>query len=70
MADEDSNSGFDLISSQPERPTHETVPEDKIYRFKFLDNISEPKKVAYKLKKGSVLPYSRNLGGKFNLWIL
>ena len=66
MADEDSNSGFEMISSQPDKLSYETVPEETVYRFKFLTSLmSTPKKIGYKLKKGVSLPYSINSGGMF-----
>ena len=57
---------FEMISSQPDsaKPTYETVPEDRVYRFKFLGLLHAPKKVSYKLKTGCPLPYSTKSGGK------
>lgn len=60
---EDSNSEFELISSQPDHPTYETVPEDKVYRIKVLDTKGAARKVAYPLRKGCPLPYTTQAGG-------
>ena len=60
----DSNSGFELISSQPDPiPTYDSVPEDKVYKIKVLDTKGAPRKVAYKLRKGISLPYTTKSGG-------
>jgi hypothetical protein len=65
MNEEDSNSGFEMISSQPDKPSHETVPEDKKFKFKIMSRLEIPaKKVGYLLKKGLMLPYTTNSGGK------
>ena len=65
---DDSNSGFDLISSQPEIDYYSEVPEDKVYKFKFLsasaEDDSHKHKCRYNLKKGVALPYTTNSGGK------
>ena len=66
MADEDSDSDFEMISSQPDKLSYETVPDETVYRFKFFTSlISTPKKIGYKLKKGVSLPHSINSGGMF-----
>ena len=64
MNEDDSNSGFEMISSQPDQILYESVPEDKTYRFKLSSHHIKPKKVCYVLKKGLMLPYTTNSGGK------
>ena len=65
MAESDSDDEFETISSQPETPIFEIVPDDKKYKFKFISISAETatKKVAYKLKQGVRLPYTTNSGG-------
>jgi hypothetical protein len=64
MDGDDSNSGFEMISSQPEQTLYESVPEDKPFRFKLNSHHDiKPKKVCYLLKKGLMLPYNTNSGG-------
>ena len=60
---DDSNSGFELISSQPDHPTYETVPEDQVFKIKILDTKAAARKVAYKLRKGCSLPYTTHSEG-------
>ena len=60
--DEDSNSGFELLSSQPEKIPYDEVPEDILFKFKVQDAVTS-RKISYKLKHGSFLPYSTNVGG-------
>ena len=67
---EDSNSGFEMISSQPdkpsEKPSYKSVPEDQVFRFKFISQLeTKPKKVCYKLRKGLDLPYVTDSGGMY-----
>ena len=64
MADDDSNSGFEMLSSQPDKLSYETVPEETVYKFKFMTTLMlTPKKKAYKLKKGVSISFSINSGG-------
>ena len=64
MTDDDSNSGFEMISSQPDKDTFEFVPDDRKYKFKIISRLEmAPKKVGYLLKKGLMLPYTTNSGG-------
>lgn len=62
MDHEDSNSGFELFSSQPDRKDYEKAPKETIYRFKLL-GMEKPRKMSYKLKKGTSLPYTTVIGG-------
>ena len=64
MIDDDSNSGFEMISSQPDKDSFEYVPDDRKYKFKIISRLEVgPKKVGYLLKKGLMLPYTTNSGG-------
>ena len=64
MTDDDSNSGFEMISSQPDKDIFEYVPDDRKYKFKIISRLEVgPKKVGYLLKKGLMLPYTTNSGG-------
>ena len=65
IMDDDSNSGFELVSSQPEKNTYEHVPEERIYKFKLISDTEPPVKKSYKLKSGLSLPYRTNLCGKY-----
>ena len=65
IMDDDSNSGFEMVSSQPEKNTYEHVPEVRIYKFKLISDIEPPVKKSYKLKSGLSLPYCTNLCGKY-----
>ena len=63
MFEDDSNSGFDIISSEPDKFTFDSVPVDKVYKVKV---VWPCKKFSYKLEKGIGLPYSTNVGGPYN----
>ena len=66
---EDSNSGFELISSQPERKQFDKVPKDSIFKFKVLVSAGH-RKICYKLREGTVLPYRTVISGKTTLKIV
>ena len=62
----DDESDFEIFSSQPEKPVHETNPSEKKYKFKLIFSSDEhPRKFCYVLKAGTKLPHvARNVGGK------
>ena len=62
MDNDDSNSCYELISSQGRREEFSKVPEDIVFRFKVIDK-NETKKIAYKLKEGVELPCEKDVGG-------
>ena len=62
MDHEDSNSGFELFSSQPDKREFENAPEETIFRFQ-LKYREKPRKMSYKLKQGTSLPYTTIIGG-------
>ena len=62
MGDEDSNSGFEFVFSQPERRQFEELPEEIIFEFK-IQTSDGPRKVSYKLKEGTALPYRTAITG-------
>ena len=62
----DSESDFELFSSQPEKASYETAPSDKVFKIKllFIDPSAKAKKLSYQLKAGSPLPYTaKNIAG-------
>ena len=61
MAD-DSNSGFELISSQPERKQFDIVPKDNVLKFKVMGS-DGVRRISYKLREGTVLPYKTVISG-------
>ena len=64
MDNDDSNSGFMLLSSQPERKQFDKVPEETLFKFKIHTSDQDgPRKVSYKLKEGRTLPYSTVISG-------
>ena len=63
MFDDDSNSGFELLSSQEKRP-YDVVPQETFFKFKIKSESGDiSRKISYKLKQGSTLPYTTNIGG-------
>ena len=60
MDHEDSNSGFELFSSQPDKREFEKAPEETFFEFKLQE---KPRNMSYKLKQGTALPYTTNIGG-------
>ena len=60
---DDSNSGFELMSSQPEKQTYSSAPEDAIYKLKVKPIMGSSRKMSYRLKKGTSLPYTTLTGG-------
>ena len=62
MADDDSNSCFEFISSQGEKQTFSKVPELTIYKFKIISQ-SKHHKFGYKLMEGTDLPCVKDVGG-------
>ena len=66
MADDDSNSCFEFISSQGERQPLSKVPELTIFKFKIISQ-SKPHKFGYKLMEGTDLPCVKDVGG---MWFL
>ena len=64
MDHEDSNSGFELLSSQPDKKEFEKAPEETLFKFKLQDGDgNKARKMSYKLKKDTALPYSTIIGG-------
>ena len=64
MDNDDSNSGFVLLSSQPERKQLDKVPQETLFKFKIQTSDGDvPRKVSYKLKEGTALPYSTVIAG-------
>ena len=55
-------SGFELFSSQPDKREFKKAPEETIFKFKLQDR-EKPRKMSYKLKQGTSLPYTTNIGG-------
>ena len=67
--DDDSNSGFELLSSQPEAKTsYDKVPETTVFKFKICAEHTA-RKISYRLKQGTHLPYTTHVGGKTELLI-
>ena len=60
--DDDSNSGFELFSSQPEKRSYDEVPVATLFKFRIKD-ADNARKISYKLKQGTLLPYTTNIGG-------
>ena len=69
MAEDDSSDGFEMICSQPEKLSYDVVPEDKLFKYKFL-SLVPARKVRYMLKKGVSLPYTTSSGGIINFIML
>lgn len=62
MDRDDSNSGFEMLSSQGRKESFSMVPEDTVFRFKIFDSY-KTKKFGYKLKEGVELPCVKEVGG-------
>ena len=64
MENEDSNSCFELLSSQGGKEAFTEVPEEIAFRFKIID-ATKTRKFGYKLKAGVELPCLKDVGGLF-----
>ena len=62
MSDDDC---FELISSQGEKKSYDSVPDDTIYRVKVVGESEIPKKFGYNLRKGTEIPIEKDIGGNF-----
>ena len=59
---DDNSSGFELFSSQPEKQDYDEVPVETLLKFK-INDAENGHKISYKLKQGTLLPYSTNIRG-------
>ena len=64
MFNEDSNSGFELLSSQGERKSFSKVPENTLFNIKVFGEVKS-QKIGYKLMEGTDLPCTKIVGGTF-----
>jgi hypothetical protein len=66
MADvnEDSNSQFELMSSQPEPTLFDQVPKDTIFKIVVFKSNGVSSKFGYKLAAGKPLPYKTTVKNK------
>ena len=65
MSDNDSDNGFELLSSQPNKDIYDFAPEDKLYKI----SVQFSRKFSYMLKKGTSLPHSTPVGGAISLQV-
>ena len=64
MENEDSNSNFEMLSSQGKKNAYSEVPQETLFRFKIIET-TKTKKFGYKLKAGVELPCVKDVGGVF-----
>ena len=57
------DSDFEILSSQPEKQVHASVPEELIYKFKVKTLVGSSRKFGYRLKQGTRLPHTTYTGG-------